>query len=179
MGSSGRWKVMTTVPSILRILCLLIALSLTACATVSRDIEPPHFNVVNIAPKDVGLFEQRYDVQLRIENPNDTDLGINGLRFEILLNEQQFAYGMSGQRVVVPRFASEMINVEASTGLGSLLRQLQGFNKNGTKAILYRIKGTAFIDFPASFKLPFDENGQINFTAIGGSEIDSTRQEER
>jgi LEA14-like dessication related protein len=171
---------MTTVPSITRILCLLIALALPACATVSRDIEPPHFNVVNIAPKDVGLFEQRYDVQLRIENPNDTDLGIHGLRFEILLNEQQFAYGMSGQRVVVPRFASEMINVEASTGLGSLLRQLQGFNKNGTQTIRYRIKGTAFVDFPASFKLPFDEKGHIDFTAIGGgSELDSTRQEER
>src|SRR5262245_22277308 len=75
----------------IRLLMGLIALVFTACSTLPRNIEPPRMNIVNIAPKDIAIFEQRYDVQLRIQNPNDADLGIKGLRFDIELNDQQFA----------------------------------------------------------------------------------------
>ena len=42
------------------------------------EIEPPKISIANIAPKDFTIFEQRFDVQLRIQNPNEKELGING-----------------------------------------------------------------------------------------------------
>jgi LEA14-like dessication related protein len=118
--------------------------------------------MVNIAPKDFALFEQRFDAQLRIQNPNETDLGINGLRFDMDLNDQQFANAMSGQKVSIPRFGSEVVNVEMITGTGSFLRQFQEFNKSGVNKVRYRLKGTIFVESPSHFKLPFDETGDVD-----------------
>jgi len=144
---------------------LLTSLLASGCATVPRDIEPPKISIANIAPKDLALFEQRFDVQLRIQNPNDKELGINGLRCEIELNGKEFGNGMSGERVKVPRFGSEVVNVEVITSLGSFLRQVQNLGSSGSSAenkLIYRLKGTAFVDSPSSFKLPFDEKGEVD-----------------
>jgi LEA14-like dessication related protein len=143
-------------------LLLVIMVCLTACATVPPDIEPPKIGIVNIIPKDVAVFEQVFDVQLRIQNPNDQELGINGLRFDIELNDKEFGSGMSGQQVKVPRFGSEMVNVEVITSLGSFLRQVQELNKSGAGKLRYRLKGTAFVVSPTSFKLPFVEKGEVD-----------------
>lgn len=146
----------------LRVLLPLILVCLTACATVPSDMEPPKITLANIAPKDFAVFEQRFDVQLRIQNPNDQELGINGLRCDIELNDKEFGNGMSGQRVTIPRFGSEVVNVEVITGLGSFLRQFQELNNSGVGKLRYRLKGTAFVEAPSKFKLPFDEKGEVD-----------------
>jgi LEA14-like dessication related protein len=140
------------------------------CATVPPGIEPPKISIANIAPKDVAFFEQRFDVQLRIQNPNEKELSLTGMRFEIDLNEKEFAYGMTGEKVIVPRFGSQVVNVEVITGLSSFLRQIQELNKTGTGKIRYRIKGTAFVDSPGIFKLPFDEKDDIDLGFAQASE---------
>jgi LEA14-like dessication related protein len=152
-------------PHMLFRLPLMGWLVLAACATVPPDIEAPKVSIANIAPKDFSVFEQRFDVQLRVQNPNDADLGIKGMRFDIDLNNQEFANGMSGEKITVPRFGSEVVNVEVITGISSFLRQFQGLNNSGASKIQYRLKGTAFIDAPHSFKLPFDEKGEVNFSS--------------
>ena len=140
----------------------LAALLVAACATVPSDIEPPKITIANIAPKDIAVFEQRFDVQLRIQNPNNQELEINGLRCDIELNDKEFGNGMSGQKVKIPRFGSEVMNVEVITGLGSFFRQFQEFNKSAVGKVRYRLKGTAFVEAPSSFKLPFDEKGEFD-----------------
>ena len=52
-------------------LCLLV-LAITACATTGRYPESPRVSLSGIQPKDMTLLEQRYSLQLRIMNPNDT-----------------------------------------------------------------------------------------------------------
>lgn len=146
----------------LPVLLPLAMLCVTACATLPPDIEPPKIGIVNIVPKDLAVFEQLFDVQLRIQNPNDQELGINGIRFDIELNDKEFGNGMSGQEVRVPRFGSEVVNVEVITSLGGFLRQYQELNKSGVGKLCYRLKGTAFVVSPSSFKLPFDEKGEVD-----------------
>ena len=149
---------------------LLAGILSAACATVPPDIEPPKISIANIAPKDVALFEQRFDVQLRIQNPNEKELSLNGMRFEIDLNEREFATGMSGEKVIVPRFGSQVVNVEVITGISSFIRQIQGLNKTGAGKVRYRLKGTAFVDSPSVFKLPFDEKDEIDLGFAEASE---------
>ena len=134
---------------------------MVACSTLPRDFETPKFSVANIAPKDMSVFEQRFDVQLRIQNPNNFDLDINGIRFDIDLNDKEFGNGMSGQKVNVPRFGSEVVTAEVITGLGSFLRQAQGMSSGVTK-VRYRLKGKAFAEMPGSFTIPFDESGEVD-----------------
>jgi LEA14-like dessication related protein len=146
---------------------LPVALLVAACSTMPRDFETPRVHITDMTAKDVAIFEQRFDVKLRIQNPNNTDLSINGLKFDIDLNDREFANGMSGQRVVVPRFGSEVVDVEVFSTLGSFLRQIQSLNSGPPQKVRYRLKGAAFVDSPGIFKAPFDESGEIDLN-LGG-----------
>lgn len=141
---------------------LPVALALASCSTMPRDFEAPRVHITDMTAKEMAIFEQRFDVKLRIQNPNDTALSINGLRFEIELNEREFANGMSGQRFAVPRFGSEVVDVEVFTTLASFLRQIRELSGGGAQKVRYRLKGTAFVDSPRIFKAPFDEEGEID-----------------
>ncbi len=146
---------------------VLLLLAISACSTMPRDFEPPKVSIADIAPKDMTLMEQRFDVQLRIQNPNNVDLGINGVRFDIDLNGKEFGTGMSGTKVTVPRFGSEVVRGEVITGLGSILRQAQGLTSGVTK-VQYHLKGKAFAESPSSFTIPFEDSGEVdlNFGAL-------------
>ena len=146
------------------------ALLVAACSSMPKDFEAPRVHIADMALKEMTLFEQRFDVKLRIQNANEADLSINGLRFEIELNEREFANGMSGQRVSVPRFGSELVDVEVFTTLASFLRQVQDLNTGAGQKVRYRLKGTAFVESPGTFKAPFDEQGEIELNL--GARVD-------
>ncbi|MBP1742842.1 MAG: uncharacterized protein H6Q48_5135, partial [Deltaproteobacteria bacterium] len=68
--------------------CCLIALVLLllGCAALYQSMERPRINIANIMPRDIKVFEQVFDLELRIQNPNNTPLEVNGLAFELELN---------------------------------------------------------------------------------------------
>ena len=135
---------------------------IASCSTMPKDFEAPRVNISDLTPKEMAIFEQRFDVKLRIQNPNDVDLSVNGMRFDIELNEREFANGMTGERLTIPRFGSQTVDVEVFTTLASFLRQVQDLNASGGQKVRYRLKGTAFVDSPGTFKAPFDEKGEID-----------------
>ena len=147
-----------------------LAMIVASCSTMPKEYEMLVVHIADMTPKEMAIFEQRFNIKLRIQNPNDVEFSINGLRFDIELNERAFANGMSGQRVTVPRFGSEVVETEVFTTLGSFLRQVEKLNKAGGQKVRYRLKGTAFVDAPGTFKAPFDESGEIdlNLEALGG-----------
>ncbi|GJL68573.1 MAG: hypothetical protein NPIRA06_12080 [Nitrospirales bacterium] len=142
-------------------LILLVIGLMSACSTFPRNFETPKISIAGITPKNVAIFEQRFEVQLRIQNPNDFDLGLNGIRFDIELNNKEFGNGMSLAKVIVPRLGSEVVTGEVITGLGSFLRQVQGMNASAAK-LRYHLKGTAFAESPGDFTIPFDESGEVD-----------------
>jgi LEA14-like dessication related protein len=137
-------------------------LALVSCSTMPREYEVLRVHIADLTAKDVAIFEQRFDVKLRIQNPNDSDFIIKGLRFDMDLNDRSFASGMSGQRLTVPRFGSEIVDVEVFTTLASFLRQIRELSGGTAERVRYRLKGTAFVESPGSFRAPFDEQGEIN-----------------
>jgi LEA14-like dessication related protein len=147
---------------------LSMAVLASACSTMPNEYEMLRVHIADMTPKDMTLFEQRFDVKLRIQNPNDVDFSINGLRFDIELNGRGFANGMSGQHMAVPRFGSEVVNVEVFTTLASFLKQIQDLNAGAGPKVRYRLKGSAVVDSPGAFKAPFDEQGEIELN-LGGN----------
>ncbi|HKR80289.1 MAG TPA: LEA type 2 family protein [Nitrospira sp.] len=145
-----------------------LAVLTAACSTMPKEYEMLRVHIADMTPKDMAIFEQRFDVKLRIQNPNEVEFSINGLKFDIELNERDFANGMSGEHVVVPRFGSEVVNVEVFTTLASFLRQIQEFSGGGGQKVRYRLKGTAYVDAPGTFKAPFDEKGEIELNLGAG-----------
>ena len=92
-------------------------------------MERPRINIANVMPRDIKLFEQVFDLELRIQNPNDTPLEVNGLAFELELNDKRFATGVSNQSLVIDRLSSDVIHVEAITTLVGFLRQVAEYQQ--------------------------------------------------
>ena len=140
-------------------IALILAL-IMGCAALPQKAEAPRVSITAIDIVDAGVLEQRYQIKLRVQNPNDFDFVIKGIQFEIKLNGQSFVTGVSGNTVNVPRFSSAVLDLEAVSTLASLARQLQEMAENKTPAASYGITGKVHLAQPA-ISLPFHEEGEI------------------
>lgn len=139
---------------------LLLALSLTACAWLPQKPQAPRVNLVSVQFSSMELLEQRYGLTLRIQNPNDFALNIQGLDFEVELNHMPFASGVAGQHVAVPAFGEVLMQVEVSSSVWSLARQLREVGEGRQEEFNYRIHGRMSLAnrFTA---IPFESAGTI------------------
>jgi LEA14-like dessication related protein len=108
------------------------------------------------------LFEQRMAVVLRIRNPNDGAISVDGYRFAVELNGKPFAKGMSGERFTVPRLGEATSLATATVSTADLMRQVAGAPQSGK--LVYRITGTLFVPGMTHRNVPFDQIGDIDFS---------------
>ena len=139
---------------------MILVFSFAGCTWMGTSMERPRINIANVTPTEIKLFEQLFDLELRIQNPNDSPLVINGLSFELDINDKPFASGLSDQNVTIGRFSSEIIHVQAITSLWSFLRQVAELQKTGMPRVSYRIRGAIYAG-PSGIKLRFDDAGEI------------------
>lgn len=148
----------------MKILGLLAALLLTACAAfVSK---PPEVTLAGLDLESIGLFEQRYVLQLRVRNPNDADIPVDGLSFEVEVNGTHFASGISNQAVTIPRLGEAVLEVPATSNLASFLRQWRDPEQGGPAGLDYRIHGSLRVAGHGA--LPFDHEGEVPLPSLPG-----------
>lgn len=146
-------------------LAALLALA-AGCATL-YGLAPPRVNVSSVTPVDFTLLEQKFLVKVRVQNPNDADLEVKGMTFDLGLNGKSFATGVSGQSVTIPRFGSNLVEVEMVSGLAGVVRQFAGV-AGGTAPprFTWRLQGKLHLSQPVPASLGFDESGEIEIPAL-------------
>jgi LEA14-like dessication related protein len=137
----------------------ILSLAAGGCATV-EEVIPPRVNLVNIVPAQSGVFEQRFIVDLRISNLNDFDIPLNGMSFEMDVNGDYFATGLSNRKVRLPRLGTVVVSLETTASSLDLFRQILNAVRVGTVA--YSIKGTAIVDHLGARPVPFRQKGELN-----------------
>lgn len=139
---------------------IVAVLAVSACATGDIDL-PPEVSLADLRPGQVGLFEQRVGVILRIRNPNDAALPIDGYRFALALNGRPFASGFSDQRVTVPRLGEAATEASAVVSTLDLLGQILA--APGRAGFEYTLTGTAFVDAAGGRKpVDFQQSGRFD-----------------
>lgn len=136
-----------------------LSLATAGCATVD-GLEPPRVNLVNIVPAPSGVFEQRFIVDMRVSNLNDFDIPLNGMPFEMDVNGEYFATGLSNRKVRVPRLGTAIVSLETTASSIDVFRQVLNAVRVGTVA--YTIKGTAIVDHLGARAVPFRQKGELN-----------------
>lgn len=142
-----------------RLLVFLLALGLAACSGLPFNAVAPKVSVAEVDIKSLGLFEQRFDVGLRVSNPNDFDLKIEALDFELEVNGRPFAKGLSRTSTLIPAASSAMLRVDAIMQSKNLIRQIKTLPPETLKdGVPYRITGRVKTNQSSSW-LPFDHTG--------------------
>jgi LEA14-like dessication related protein len=134
-------------------------LLLAGCAAFGPQMEAPSFTVSELRPKDGTLFEQRFLVKLRIQNPNAFDIPVEGIAYDLELNGRAFAKGVGKSDVVIPAYGQDVIETEAITTLMGFVRQLEQVRSDGPK-MTYRLTGKLKLRdraSPVSFEMKGDD----------------------
>lgn len=142
-----------------RLLMLFLVAGLAACSGLPFNAVAPKVSVADVAIKSLGLLEQRFDVGLRVSNPNDFDLTVEALEFELEVNGHPFATGLSRTSTRIAATSSTLLRIDAITQSKNLIQQIQALTPESLKeGVPYRIRGRLKTDRSSRW-VPFDHAG--------------------
>lgn len=159
-GSQGTYSRPMSGPGLIRIAAVLLsAVVLAACTALTERPDPPHVTLAGLQLTDVNLFEQRYRLTLRVQNPNAVDLPVEGMSYELFVNDREFARGVSPRAVTVPAYGEALMEVDVVSSLANVVAQLQDLGQE-RETISYRLEGGVSLrGLPG--KIPFSHEGDF------------------
>lgn len=142
---------------------LVMLAFLFGCAgQLNERPEAPNVSLSNINIIEFGLLEQRYGLRLRIQNPNSFALPLAGMNYQLYINGEPFAHGVSNDRVTIPGFGENVVNVDVVSNLNQLSKQLVELGSSSRQALQYRLEGKVKLDNFVS-SIPFNYEGEVKF----------------
>lgn len=143
-------------PGALLLACLLLV---TGCTYLPTRPEPPLVSLVDLQLVEATLFEQQYLLHLRLQNPNDFALPIEGMRYTLTINDREFASGVSGDMATLPPFGETVVAVSVISNLFRIYEQLRDPHPD-REGFTYAIEGRLSLrGLPTT--LPFRHTGEI------------------
>lgn len=146
---------------------LLPLILLAGCAGSLMNPEPLRVAVSDIRLKSLGLIEQRFELALRVGNPNDFDLRIEAVDFELEVNQRPFARGLTRTATLVEARSNSVVRLDAFSASKAIVEQFRTLSPGALKAgVPYRIHGRIKVDAKSAWLL-FDHKGVYGGAARG------------
>lgn len=126
----------------LRLLLLTLAISVLASCASLPNYEPPRVSVVGIEPAKGEGMEMRFNVKLRIQNPNTIAITYQGMVVDLIVDGRRIATGLSNQPGNVPSYGETIYTLPVSVSGYDIARQFIDFmQKPQQNSIPYEISG--------------------------------------
>lgn len=140
----------------LSLFALILALLVSGCALMALSLEKPDVSLVGIELGQTSLLEQHLKLTLKVTNPNDREIAVDGMNFRVEVGDQELVHGVTNKTVVLPRLGEVRFPVDTSVSLAGILKRLPALLGGG---LSYRLRGEVFTrDFG---RLPFDRKGEL------------------
>ena len=153
---------------------LLTAALLAGCTTLGSELVAPSLEVTGVQMLSSDMFAQRFKVRVLVKNPNDLELAVKGLDYQIILMGDSFAEGNSTDRFVLPAMGEAEFDMIVTTNfVSSFGRLLSRVGGGKLENLDYEITGHVMLDKGFVKKIPFSKSGQVDVTRAGrkGGEI--------
>jgi LEA14-like dessication related protein len=143
-----------------RLLVLLVALGLTGCSVFVPKLERPTLSVVGVQLLKSDLWHQELRVRMRVQNPNDRSLPVAGIVYQLDVEGQELAHGMSGDSFVVPALGEAEFDMSVSANMANMLFKLLSRNN---PQVEYRIYGKISLSAGLLRSIRFDDHGTFKW----------------
>ena len=143
-----------------KLVTLLFAVILSGCAAMQDSLEAPYVTLTELRMLDMTLFEQRYGMKIRVQNPNPVELPITGMNFQLDINDTELGRGVSDQAVTVPAYGEAVVEIKLTSNLIRIFDQIRGLESGKGQSLRYHLSGGLSLANRMS-KLPFDYQGEI------------------
>ena len=138
---------------------LLLAVALSGCALFVPKLETPRLAIVEVEIHKANLLEQQLRVRMRVENPNDRSLPVQGLSLTVYLAGQEFATGVSDASFIVPALGTAEFDMDVTANAAGALFTV--FSKPRGQGIDYRMKGRVRLTHGWLRSIPFEQTGSF------------------
>jgi LEA14-like dessication related protein len=138
---------------------LLLAVALSGCALLVPKLQTPELAIVDVQVIKANFLEQRLRVRMRVQNPNDRSLPIQGLSYTVYLGGQEFATGVSDASFVVPALGSAEFNMDVTANAAGALFAV--LSKPRGEGIDYHMKGRVELSHGWLRSIPFEQSGSF------------------
>jgi LEA14-like dessication related protein len=145
------------IPTMRSVPLLLLAVALSGCALFVPKLQTPKLSIVNIELVKASFLEQQLRVRMRVENPNDRSLPIQGLTYTLYLGGQEFATGVSDASFVVPALGTAEFNMDVTANAAGAVFAV--LSKPRGQGIDYRMKGRVELTHGWLRSIPFEQSG--------------------
>ncbi|MGH6945200.1 MAG: LEA type 2 family protein [Geminicoccaceae bacterium] len=143
---------------------LLCPLLLAACAVLTSDFEKPEISLAGLGFGKPGLREQELRLDLRVKNPNDFDIGVDSVDFDLEVNGMEFASGGSDEHFELPALGETVVPVTVDMPTDDFLDRVKEL---GTERRLdYKLSGSAKLDSMFLGAVPFEKEGKLALPKI-------------
>ena len=142
---------------------------LGGCSAFAPKLETPQLSLLGIQMMSTDIFAQKFRVRVKVENPNDLELPVRGLDYQIFLMGDSFAEGNSTDRFVVPAKGEAEFDMVVTTNFVSSLGRLVSRVGGGKLENLdYEIAGEVLLDKGFVKKIPFNHVGKVDIARALG-----------
>jgi len=144
---------------------LILLLTALGGCVATQKVEAPSIVLQDVKILKAEGLTQRLQVDLLVSNPNDFDIPLTGLKFDMQMNGLDFADGLSNQRIDIPRLGRAVVPVDVTVSVLAIMKQIQAIQK---KDVLdYRVAGTAYLDHTLLSSVDFDRRGKVDLRIAG------------
>ncbi len=143
----------------IRVLAATAAVALLSACAMAR-LEPPRLQVLEVGLLGGDLLQQQLRVKMRVHNPNDVELPVRGITYEMQLSGETFANGESSRDFVVPALGAAEFDLDVTANAAAALLRLIGDRARGNPT--YRILGKVRLARGMIKTIPFDHSGTVN-----------------
>lgn len=155
-----------TLPGARVLLALFLALILGGCSSLLGGFEPPKVSVDSVRSLPAEGSGPRFQIVLRIANPNARALDIAGISYGVDLLGRELISGVSNQVPRIEGYTEEQVVIDAGVNLLELLRLLGNLGHSRSDALDYRFR--AKIDFRGLLPTQYvEDSGSVALTGLG------------
>lgn len=124
---------------------LLPMLLVVSCASLMSDMDPPKITLESFRALPSEGAAPRFEMQLRILNPNKQDLNIAGISYTIELLGRELIAGVTNDVPPIEAYGEGVVTLQAGLQLFELLRLFTALGREPAGAMEYKF--SAKIDF--------------------------------
>lgn len=150
-------------------LLLIVFFCFVGCAGMGMPVEEPRVTLVDLQMVEMKPLEAVFQIQLRVMNPNDYPLDLQGVHCDLKIDGKHFASGLGNQARKIPAFGTGLVpvTVYASTldMFSSVLRFVQGAEQQiGLRPIRYELAGKIRVGGSLNKSVPFHSKGELSLS---------------
>ncbi len=129
-----------------RLIAVFLGLVIEAgCTGLVPEKDPPKISLVSLRSLPMEDSAPRFEIKLRVTNPNKQSLDIAGISYSVEVLDQELITGVANDILPIEGYGEGLITLNAELQLLELLRLMASLGTAHSEHLVYRL--SAKIDF--------------------------------